>query len=59
MKTWTIKALELLRASLEPPRHELNEIDWKAALSPDKKRLTEHLSAFANHPGGGFLAFGI
>jgi len=40
MKAWMTKALELLRASLEPPKHELNELDWKAALSPDKKRLT-------------------
>ncbi|MCX7309738.1 MAG: ATP-binding protein, partial [Afipia sp.] len=53
------KALELLRASLEPPKHELNELDWKAALSPDKKRLTEHLSALANQPGGGYLVFGV
>lgn len=53
------RALELLTASLEPPKHELNELDWKAALSPDKKRLTEHLSAFANQPGGGFLIFGV
>jgi predicted HTH transcriptional regulator len=37
----------------------LNELDWKAALSPDKKRLAEHLSAFANLPGGGFLVFGV
>ena len=59
MKAWTTKALELLKASLEPPKHELNELDWKAALSPDKKRLTEHLSAFANHPGGGYLVFGV
>jgi ATP-dependent DNA helicase RecG len=59
MKAWTHKALELLRASLVPPKHELNELDWKAALSPDKKRLTEHLSALANQPGGGFLVFGI
>jgi ATP-dependent DNA helicase RecG len=59
MKIWITKALELLAASLEEPRHELNEIDWKAALSSDKKRLTEHLCAFGNHPGGGFLAFGI
>jgi hypothetical protein len=44
MKTWVSKSLNLLAASLEPPRHELNELDWKAALSPDKKRLTEHLS---------------
>ena len=59
MKTWIKKALDLLKASLEPPRHELNELDWKADLSPDKKRLTEHLSAFSNLPGGGFLVFGI
>jgi predicted HTH transcriptional regulator len=59
MKAWMTKALELLTASLEPPKHELNELDWKAALSPDKKRLTEHLSAFANQPGGGFFVFGV
>lgn len=59
MKAWMTKALELLNASLEPPKHELNELDWKAALSPDKKRLTEHLSALANQPGGGFLVFGV
>lgn len=59
MKTWITKALELLRASLEPPKHELNELDWKTALSPDKKRLTEHLSALANQPGGGYLVFGV
>lgn len=59
MKTWVKKALNLLTASLKPPRHELNELDWKAALSPDKKRLTEHLSALANQPGGGYLVFGV
>jgi predicted HTH transcriptional regulator len=59
MKSWSGKANELLRASLKPARHELNELDWKTSLSPDKKRLTEHLSAFANLPGGGFLVFGI
>ncbi len=59
MKLWMAKALELLRASLELPRHELNELDWKAALSPDKKRLVEHLSALANLPGGGYLVFGV
>ena len=59
MKTWMSKALDLLKASLEPPKHELNELDWKAALSPDKKRLTEHLSALANQPGGGYLVFGV
>jgi len=59
MKAWMTKALELLKASLEPPKHELNELDWKAALSPGKKRLAEHLSAFANQPGGGYLVFGV
>jgi predicted HTH transcriptional regulator len=59
MKAWMTRALELLKASLEPPKHELNEMDWKAALSPDKKRLTEHLSALANQPGGGYLVYGV
>jgi len=59
MKSWLKKALECLQATLEPPRHELNELDWKVALSPDKKRLTEHLSAFSNYPGGGCMVFGI
>lgn len=59
MKAWMTKAMELLKGSLEPPKHELNELDWKAALSPDKRRMTEHLSAFANQPGGGYLVFGV
>lgn len=59
MKTWLNRAVGLLTASLEPPKHELNELDWKTELSPDKKRLTEHLSAMANQAGGGFLVFGV
>lgn len=59
MKAWITNALELLKASLEPPKHELNNLDWKADLSPNKKRLTEHLSAFANYPGGGYLVYGV
>ncbi len=59
MKAWMTKFLELLKASLEPPKHELNELDWKAALSSDKNRLTQHLSAFANYPGGGALVYGV
>jgi ATP-dependent DNA helicase RecG len=59
MKPWQVKALELLENSLEPPIHEYNEIDWKVALSNDKKHLTEHLCAFSNYPGGGYLIFGI
>jgi predicted HTH transcriptional regulator len=38
---------------------EVNELDWKSDISPRKDRLTSHLSAFANHPGGGFLVFGV
>lgn len=49
MKPWMAKALELLAASLQPPRHELNELDWKAAPSPDEKRLTERLNACYQH----------
>lgn len=59
MKEWLNRAVALLHASLEPPRHELNELDWKSALSPDKRRLAEHLSALANQPGGGFLVYGV
>ena len=59
MKTWLNRALALLLTSLETPRHELNELDWKAALSPDKKRLSEHMSALSNYPGGGFLVYGV
>ena len=45
MKNWTKKALDLLAKSLNPPAHEINELDWKAALSPDRKRIAEHLAA--------------
>lgn len=58
-KTWINRALECLRHSLEPIPQEINELDWKATLSPDNRKLSRHLSAFANHPGGGFLVFGI
>ena len=48
-KHWIASALEYLTQSLEPVPHEINEIDWKGGLSPEKNRLTEHLIAFANH----------
>jgi predicted HTH transcriptional regulator len=59
MKAWVERAKKLLEASLEPLKQEFNELDWKQLLSADKKRLTEHLSAFANYPGGGYLVFGV
>ncbi|MFB9243790.1 putative DNA binding domain-containing protein [Massilia antarctica] len=58
-KHWVTQALSSLKASLEPVPHEVNELDWKVNLSDNKDRLTEHLIAFANHPNGGYLVYGI
>lgn len=58
-KPWLARAVTLLRENLSPLATEPNELDWKSGLSPNKERLAEHLSAFANHSGGGFMAFGI
>lgn len=58
-KHWIATAVEYLTQSLEPVPHEINELDWKSNLSPEKDRLIAHLIAFANHPNGGFLAYGI
>ena len=59
IKNWIQKALDLLAHSLTPIPQELNELDWKEELSPDNAKLSRHLSAFANQPGGGFMVFGI
>jgi ATP-dependent DNA helicase RecG len=59
MKKWITAAVATLDTSLGPVPHELNELDWKQSLSPKKDRLAQHLSAFANHPNGGVLVFGI
>lgn len=59
MKHWIAEALRCLAESLAPLPHELNELDWKARLSDHKERLAAHLMAFANHPNGGLLVFGI
>lgn len=59
IKHWVKEALQVLDQSLSPLPHEANEIDWKAQLSDKKERLAEHLMAFANHPNGGMLAFGV
>lgn len=58
-KHWIAGALLSLEESLSPVPHESNEIDWKISLSDRKERLAEHLMAFANHPNGGSLVFGI
>jgi predicted HTH transcriptional regulator len=59
MKNWISKAIAYLEKSLGKVPSELNEIDWKSDLSPKNYKLCQHISAFANMPGGGFLAFGI
>jgi ATP-dependent DNA helicase RecG len=58
-KHWVTQAQAWLKASREPVPHEINELDWKVELSDNKERLAEHLIAFANHPNGGCLVFGI
>ena len=58
-KHWIARAVQSLEESLSPVPHESNEIDWKVSLSERKERLAEHLMAFANHPNGGFLTFGV
>lgn len=58
-KYWIPSVLNILGQSLRPVPHEVNELDWKASLSEDKDRLSEHLMAFANYPDGGSLVFGI
>ncbi len=58
-KKWIDEAIKLLENSLTPIPKELNEIDWKEDLSPKADKLAQHLSAFANNPGGGMLVFGI
>jgi ATP-dependent DNA helicase RecG len=58
-KHWIEQALLWLKSSIEPVPHEINEMDWKIALSENKERLTEHLIAFANYPNGGYLAYGV
>ncbi|MCB4757023.1 MAG: putative DNA binding domain-containing protein [Elusimicrobia bacterium] len=59
MTSWLERAQSLLEQSLFPVSQELNSLDWKSGLSPDRKRLAEHISAFANLSGGGFMVFGI
>jgi predicted HTH transcriptional regulator len=59
MKNWEIRALDLLERTLNPVPNEINELDWKSTLSDKSERLAQHLSAFSNLPGGGFLVFGV
>ena len=58
-KHWITAALQSLQESLLPIPHEVNELDWKTRLTDNNERLAEHLMAFANHPSGGTLVFGV
>jgi predicted HTH transcriptional regulator len=57
--SWQEKAIKYLKNSLYPIPIELNEIDWKSGLSPKTDRLAQHLCAFSNQEGGGFLVYGV
>lgn len=59
MKIWENRAFALLTKSLDPIPSEMNELDWKSELSDKSDRIAQHLSAFTNQPGGGFMVFGI
>ena len=56
---WTKQALLLFAGSRKPFPQESNKIDWKSNISEKNDRLIEHLIAFANHPGGGYLVYGV
>jgi predicted HTH transcriptional regulator len=57
--SWQEKAIKCLKNSLYPISVELNEIDWKSGLSPKTDKLAQHLCAFSNQEGGGFLVYGV
>jgi ATP-dependent DNA helicase RecG len=59
MKDWVKRCLGMLDSILGVLPQEINELDWKEQLSPKNESLCRHLCAFANHPGGGFIVFGI
>lgn len=59
MKPWIKIAHTYLSHSLGIIPHEINELDWKENLSPKNDKLCQHICAFSNLPGGGYLIFGV
>ena len=59
VKIWVHHCQDLLDHTLGLLPQEIDALDWKQDISPNKERLKEHLSAFANLPGGGYLVFGV
>jgi len=49
---------QIICAALEQ-ESEQNDLDFKSDVSSDKKRLKEHINAFAHTSGGGAFVFGI
>ena len=43
-KLWINRATALFSACRDPIPHEINQLDWKAALSANKERLTDKSS---------------
>lgn len=59
MNDWIEEAKIILKRSLTPIPHELNELDWKSDISDKSDRIAQHISAFANNVNGGYLVFGL
>lgn len=59
MKDWAENVIKHLDNCLGVFPHEINELDWKETISAKNSKLEQHLSAFANYPGGGCIVFGI
>lgn len=59
MKSWIQTARSYLTHSLGIIPQEINELDWKNGLSPKNDKLCQHICAFANLSGGGYLVFGV
>ena len=59
MNDWIEEAKIILKRSLNPIPHELNELDWKSDVSDKGDRIAQHISAFANNINGGYLVFGL
>lgn len=58
-KHWINRAFSLLDHTLGNVPLEVNDLDWKEGLSANANKLAQHISAFSNYPGGGFIVFGI
>ena len=59
MKSWVQKAKQHLEYSLGKVPLEQNELDWKETISPKNDKLCQHICAFANLPGGGYMVLMI